>query len=103
MVPVKTLDKVAHHIDMDKEQLINEGVIALLVSKKNELLNEKLELLKRYKVISFEVLKEKIQSGEIKEHPTWEDYIETKNINAEIKVIDRDIKALRKTYSSISR
>ena len=103
MVPPRTLDEVAHHIDMDKEQLITEGVLALLISKKNELLNEKLELLKRYKVTSFEFLKEKIQKGEIKEHPAWEDYIEEKNIDAEIKVIERDIKAIRKTHSGISR
>ena len=101
MVSTKTLDEVAHHIDMEKDELINEGVIALLIRKKNELLNEKLELLRRYKVVSFEALKSRIKNGEIEEHPAWEDYIETKNIDAEIKVIDRDIKSLQKTHSSI--
>ena len=103
MVPAKTLDEVAHHIDMEKDRLINEGVVALLVSKKNDLLREKLELLKRYKVMSFETLEKKIRNGEVEEHPAWEDYIETKNIGMEIRIIDRDIKSLRKTHQSISR
>lgn len=103
MASAKILGEVAHHIDMNKEQLINEGVIALLIRKKNELLNEKLELLRRYKVISFEVLKNKIKNGEIEEHPAWEDYIETKNIDVEIKVIDCDIKSLQKPHSGIGR
>ena len=38
---------------------------------------------------------EKIKSGEIIEHPAWEDLIELKNIEGELKEINDDIQSLQ--------
>ncbi len=50
---------------------------------------------KHSKTLGSGEFEEKIKGGEIPEHPAWEDLIELKNLEAEIKEIDRDIKSLR--------
>jgi hypothetical protein len=63
--------------------------------KKRKYLIERLEILSKHGVNSVEELREKIEEGEILEHPAWEDLIEVKNIEAEIKGIEDDIRALQ--------
>jgi hypothetical protein len=60
----------------------------MTTGKKRMLQSERLEILSRYGVTTIEELKEKIESGEIQEHPGWEDLIELRNIETEIKEID---------------
>ncbi|MBC8184573.1 hypothetical protein H8E88_26045 [candidate division KSB1 bacterium] len=56
--------------------------------KKRGLQNEKFEIQARYNALNAHELKMKIKNGNIAEHPAWEDYIELKNIDAEIKEIE---------------
>ena len=65
-------------------------------AKKNYLC-ERLEILSRYGVCSVQELEDLIQRGEISDHPAWEDIIEIKNIEAEVKEIDRDLGAVQPT------
>lgn len=65
-----------------------------LKEKKRLLQIERFEILGRYQTSSVGELNQKIAEGKAPEHPGWEDSIELKNIEAEIKEIENDIKIL---------
>jgi len=48
----------------------------------------------RYQTSNVEELNQKITEGKSPEHPGWEDLIEIKNIEDEIKEIENDIRVL---------
>ena len=52
---------------------------------------------KAHRIFTIEDLEKKIRSGEIQEHPGWEDLIELRNIESEILEIDSDIRSLQTT------
>ncbi len=56
---------------------------------------ERLELLACYGAETVKALEEKIKTGDVPEHPAWEDLIEIKNIEAEMKEIDNDIRTVQ--------
>lgn len=64
------------------------GSRLMLIEKKRKFQDERFEILSRYQVTTIAEFEEKIKSGEIIEHPAWEDLIELKNIEVEIKEID---------------
>jgi hypothetical protein len=55
---------------------------------------KRLDTLARYGVNSTEELEHKIKIGSLPEHPVWEDLIDLRNIAAEIREIEDDIKRL---------
>jgi len=59
--------------------------------KKRKMMVDRLDMLARYGVTSAEELEKKIKSGEVAEHPAWEDLILFENIEASIAAIDKDI------------
>ncbi len=65
-----------------------------LKEKKQLLQIERFEILARHQTSSVEELNQKIIEGKAAEHPGWEDLIELKNIEQEIKEIENDIKIL---------
>ena len=65
-----------------------------LKEKQRLLQIERFEILSRYQTSSAEELNQKIAEGKAPEHPGWEDLIEIKNIEAEIKEIENDIGTL---------
>jgi|SRR3989338_141863 len=97
MGPVQMVDKIAKHEEMGKEELIRESLEAFLLGKKREYLKEKFELLSRHRVISAAELKKAIKEGKVTEHPSWEDLIDVRNIDAELKGIESDLKRLQKS------
>lgn len=78
-----------------KEDLIRQGTDLALREKKRKYLIERLEILSKHGVNSVEELGKKIEEGEVPEHPAWEDLIEVKNIETEVKGIEDDIRALQ--------
>ncbi len=78
-----------------KEDLIKQGTELTLQEKKRKYLIEKLEILSKHGANSVEELRKNIEEGTTSEHPGWEDLIEIKNIDAEIKEIENDIRALQ--------
>jgi len=70
------------------------GVIMNLKEKQRLLQIERFEILSRYQSSRVKELNQKITEGKAPEHPGWEDLIELKNIEAEIKEIENDIKIL---------
>ncbi len=65
-----------------------------LKEKQRLLQIERFEILSRYQATTVDELNQKITEGKTPEHPGWEDLIELKNIEADIKEIEHDIKIL---------
>ena len=82
---------------MDRDLLLEKGVEAFLKERKRELMVERYELLSRYEVSSIEELKKNIETGDIKEHPAWEDLITLENLNETLSHIDEYQEELQET------
>ncbi len=94
MSTLTDLEKISEKYSESAEEFIRAGVIMNLKEKKRLLQIERFEILSRYQATTMDELNQKITEGEAPEHPGWEDLIELKNIEAEIKEIDNDIKVL---------
>ena len=95
MIIDKTIDSLAKKYSLSPEDFIKHGSTLTLREKKRALQIERIEILARYEAETVNVLKEKIKQSAVPEHPAWEDLIEIKNIEAEIKAIDDDIRTLQ--------
>jgi hypothetical protein len=91
---LETVEKISRKYNINMDNFILAGSKLMLKEKKRKFQQERFEILSRYQVASIGEVEEKIKNSEIPEHPAWEDLIELKNIEAEIKEIDRDIQSL---------
>lgn len=91
---LETIDRLSKKYSMTTDDFLKIGSGSMLREKKLKLQNERLEILSRYRIFTIEDLEKKIRSGEIQEHPGWEDLIELRNIESEILEIDSDIRSL---------
>ena len=94
MSTLSDLEKMSQKYSDSAEEFIRAGVIMNLKEKKRLLQIERFEILSRYQATTLDELNQKITEGKAPEHPGWEDLIELKNIEAEIKEIANDIKTL---------
>ncbi|NIA02345.1 MAG: hypothetical protein GWP15_03100 [Nitrospirae bacterium] len=94
---MKTIEGLSKKFSLSTTDFIKIGSSLAIKEKKREFQLEKLEIMDRYNVKTVLELKEKIERGTIPEHPSWEDFIELKNIEAEIKDLESDIRALQET------
>ncbi|MDP2644384.1 MAG: hypothetical protein Q8P24_05555 [Desulfobacterales bacterium] len=94
MSTLSTLEKISQKYSDSAEEFIRAGVIMNLKEKQRLLQMERFEILSRYQAASVDELNLKITEGKAPEHPGWEDLIEVKNIEAEIKEIGNDIRIL---------
>ncbi len=94
---LETAEKLSKKYSMTMDDFLKTGSSSMLKEKKKKFQNERLEILSRYQTTTLEELSEKIKSGEVREHPGWEDLIELRNIEAEIKEIDSDLRTLQTT------
>ncbi len=95
MIGLEAIEKLSRKYSMTMDDFVKTSSRSLLKEKKSEFLNERIEILSRYRVSTVKELEEKIKKGEIQEHPGWEDLIELKNIEIEIGGISSDIRALQ--------
>ncbi|MBC8491749.1 MAG: hypothetical protein H8D42_04235 [Candidatus Marinimicrobia bacterium] len=94
MSTLNDLEKISRKYSDSAEEFIRSGVILNLKEKQRLLQIERFEILSRYQATTVDELNQKITEGKAPEHPGWEDLIELKNIEAEIKEIENDIKIL---------
>jgi hypothetical protein len=94
MIDTETLDRLSRKYSMSQEEFIKLGSTLAIKEKKRSLQIEKLEILARYSALTVKDLEEKIKTGDVPEHPAWEDLIEIKNIESEISEIENDIRTL---------
>ena len=92
---LEAVEKLSKKYSMTMDDFVKNGTCSMLMEKKRKFRIERIEILSRYEVTTIDELKEKIENGEIQEHPGWEDLIELRNIEAEIKEIDSDIRNLQ--------
>jgi hypothetical protein len=92
-----TIERLSKKYAMTPDEFIRHGSTLAMKEKKRKLQIEKLEILARYDVKTVEELEEKIKEGTVAEHPAWEDLIEVKNIEDEIREIESDIRSLQTT------
>jgi hypothetical protein len=95
MGSIETIEKLSRKYAMSPEEFIKLGSTLAMKEKKRNLQIERVEILARYEVNTVEELESKIKEGVISEHPAWEDLIEIKNIEAEIREIESDIRTLQ--------
>jgi hypothetical protein len=95
MIDTNTIDRLSRKYSMSQEEFIKLGSTLAIKEKKRNLQIEKLEILSRYGALTVKELGEKIKTGDIPEHPAWEDLIEIKNIESEISEIENDIRTLQ--------
>ena len=94
MSTLSQVEKISQKYAVSAEEFIRSGVIMNLKEKQRLLQIERFEILSRYQTSNVEGLNQKITEGHAPEHPGWEDLIEIKNIEEEIKEIENDIRAL---------
>ena len=94
MSALSQIEKISEKYAASAEEFIRLGVITNLREKQRLLQIERFEILARYQASNAEELNHKITEGNAPEHPGWEDLIEVKNIDQEIKEIENDIGAL---------
>jgi len=95
MITEKTIDSLSKKYSLSSQDFIKHASTLSLREKKRNLQIERIEILARYEAETVTDLEDKIKKGAIPEHPTWEDMIEIKNIEAEIKEIEDDIRTLQ--------
>jgi hypothetical protein len=95
MVGIETIEKLSKRYSASPGEFIKLGSTLAIKEKKRLLRIERLEILGRYDVTTVKELEEKIQDSIVPEHPAWEDLIEVKNIEAEIKEMEHDLRTLQ--------
>lgn len=93
----EVIKKIADDTGFSVSEITISGMLALLREKKRKVMIDRLELLDRYSASSGEEIERKIKSGEIPEHPAWEDLILLENFESVIDEIDEDIRAIQET------
>ena len=95
MQKLDTIERISKRYSVSPDEFIRLGSTLAIKEKKRNLQIERLEILARYSVTTIDELKKGIEEGEFPEHPTWEDLIEIRNIEAEIKESENDIRTLQ--------
>ncbi len=95
MITEKTIDSLSKKYSLSPADFIKHGSTFTLREKKRNLQIERIEILARYEAETVTVLEGKIKKGVVPEHPTWEALIEIKNIEAEIREIENDLRTLQ--------
>jgi len=62
-----------------------------IISEYTRVKEELYEILSAYKVSSVDELLNKIKSGELPEHPTYEDYLEAKSLYEDLKELRKKL------------
>ena len=94
MDTLSQVEKISKKYSESAEEFIRTGVIMNLKERQRLLQIERFEILSRYQASSVDELTRKIAEGNAPEHPGWEDLIELKNIEEEIKELENDSRSL---------
>jgi len=97
MIILDTIEKLSKKYSVSPSEFIRNGAALAIKERKRALQIEKLEILAKYEVATVKELEKKIKGGKVPEHPAWEDLIEIKNIEAEIREMENDIRTLQRS------
>lgn len=85
---------IARSFGLTEEELMEQALRRFLLEKRREILQERLGILARYQVESIEQFEERIASGEVVEHPGWEDLIAVENLETSLEEINEHLQGL---------
>jgi hypothetical protein len=88
-----SMEKVEELLNMKREELMREGLRALLEKRFHELRVEIITIYLKYKVSSIEELDEKINRGELSETETFEDLTRLDFLESEADKIKEMLKS----------
>ena len=91
------IEEIERYVNLDRESLLERGVEALLKERKRNMMLEMHEILFRYHVETSTDIEEKIKSGDVVEHPAWEDLITLENLEDAINKLDEYLRNLQQT------
>lgn len=91
------IKRVAEDTGIAIDNLTASALLALLKEKKRKAVMEKMEILGRYNAVDLRELEDKIKTGQIPEHPAWEDMIFLENLEDAIARLDKDMDAVQQT------
>jgi hypothetical protein len=94
MIEIRTSEGLPKKYSSSPDECVRCSTTLAIQEKKRNLQTERLELLARYGAMTVEELKRKIREGGASEPSAWEDLIEIKNIEAEMREIDNGIRTL---------
>jgi len=87
--------EIATYMGLSEEEILRQALVVFLREKKKKIMRDRLEILARYNVTSVDELERQIATGELPEHPTWEDTIVAENLTAKVAEIDRYLRRLQ--------
>lgn len=85
---------IARSFGLTEEKLMEQALRRFLIEKRREILQERLGILARYQVDTIGQFEERIATGEIVEHPGWEDLITVENLEASLEEINEHLQGL---------
>ena len=84
-------------MDLDLIEVRRKSVDAInIISEYTRLKEEYFEILKAYKASSSQEILDKIKNNELPEHPTYEDYLEAKSLEEDLKKLKGKINQIIK-------
>ena len=77
-----TAKQIANTFGLSEPDLFQQALVSFLRDKKRDVLQARLDILARYNVETYLELEARIASGDVPEHPAWEDCITAENLTA---------------------
>jgi hypothetical protein len=94
---MEVIDEISRYVELDRDALVKQGIEAFLRDRKRRLMLDRQPILSRYHVSNSAEIGEKIQSGELEEHPAWEDLITLENLEEAIQKLDGYLRDLQQS------
>jgi len=93
-VKPEILDEVSRLVQMDRDAVLEQGLAAFLRDRRRRLKLERREILSRYSAEDSSALEEMLRSGQVPDHPAWEDLITVENLEDTIRTLDAHLRDL---------
>ncbi len=82
------LSKLSKELEIPEKKILDESLSVFLDSELRNASAEILKIKKQFNVSKPKELKKKIESGNIEEHPAWEQLIYWENLEKRIRVVN---------------
>jgi hypothetical protein len=86
--------EVAQSFGLSESELLRQALASFLQEQRRQVLSEQFEILARYRADTLVELEAKIASGDVTEHPGWEDLITAENLSVRLEKIDVFLRTL---------
>lgn len=90
----KTVEELYKKYMAASSEFMKDSLESFLLEKKRKYKLELNQLLRKNNVKNAKELEHKIKIGLVAEHPAWEELIDIKNLNEELKIIEIELASL---------